>query len=166
MNDIKTILKMLDWNNDKSVQKKGIEMATKTKEIEPFLQPLTDEFNKNVWDNCAKIISMKTDRELKEYTKALLEWIEDLNWPGAIIILRRLKDFEGGLLIDEYVKAVRKASDTIHGDENWLANLYLLFENKKLKKLIPPDIVEMFEEQFGNSSISISDFKIYDDFID
>ncbi|MBQ9012424.1 MAG: DUF5071 domain-containing protein [Bacilli bacterium] len=37
-------------------------------------------------ENCVKIISYKNDEELKKYFPLLMEWLKDMNWPGANII--------------------------------------------------------------------------------
>ncbi len=91
MNDIYWIYDMLDWHAPLELQKKGIELAKKHPDIRPFLQPLEMEYNKNIWDNCAVVISSKSDEELEPYFTELLEWLQDMNWPGSFYILERLK---------------------------------------------------------------------------
>ena len=80
--NIDEIMDMLDWNNSIEVQEKGIELGGKVRCINVFLQPGHPGHCKNVWDNCAKILSQKSDETLKPYISNLLEWIEDSNWPG------------------------------------------------------------------------------------
>ncbi|MHC1695128.1 MAG: DUF5071 domain-containing protein [Eubacteriales bacterium] len=92
---------MLDWNNNEANQKKGIQIAKLIKDLNVFLQPLTDNFNKNVWDNCAIILCEKTDDELEPYLIPLLEWLQDLNWPGALLILRRLSSLKNHKSMDQ-----------------------------------------------------------------
>ena len=77
----------------KIIKKKGREIAKSIRDLKIFMQPCTNEFNKNVWDNCALILCEKTDGELEPYLIPLLEWLQDLNWPGALSILRRLSSF-------------------------------------------------------------------------
>lgn len=43
-----------------------------------------------MWNNCAKILSDKSDEELSPYLPELFRWLKDLNWPGAICIYDRL----------------------------------------------------------------------------
>ena len=88
MINIDYIMDLLDWNNSAEEQEKGIRLARDVKCINVFLQPRSNRYhryNKNVWDNCAKILSDRSDEELEPYLTALFEWIEDLNWPGAIV---------------------------------------------------------------------------------
>ena len=69
-------------------------LARQVKAFNVFLQPCDDKNNKNVWDNCALIISEKEDLELFPYLFELFMWIQDLNWPGAFCIVERLKEYE------------------------------------------------------------------------
>ncbi len=94
MLDINEIMRCLDWNSSKSKQAEGIEMAKEVKCLSAFFQPLDLEFNKNVWDNCAKVLSERPDCELKPYLSRMFEWIKDLNWPGALCIMERLRFYE------------------------------------------------------------------------
>lgn len=93
MFDIDEIMDMIDWNKDIKTQKKGIELAKNIETINAFILPLHPGYNKNVWENCAKVLVDKTDKILNPYLIRILEWIEDLNRPGALIIVDRLKNF-------------------------------------------------------------------------
>lgn len=83
MKRIEYLLNLLDWNNSRAEQDKGIKLAKEEKDIRPFLQPGSQEHNKNVWDNCAVILSERSDEELSPYLIELLEWLQDMNWPGG-----------------------------------------------------------------------------------
>ena len=122
---ITKILDMLDRNNPAAVQLEGMRLAEETGEIKPFIQPLTPRHSKNVWENCAIIISAKSDEELKDYLGELLEWLQDMNWPGAFRIFDRLKCCSDRNLIihatNESIKTAESANDEI-----WEQNLRLL----------------------------------------
>ena len=85
MKEINEIFNMLNSNNDLKVQQEGIKLASNIDNIEHFIQPSL--YGKCVWENCAKVLSLKDDDILKPYLFDLLVWLQDLNWPGAIIIL-------------------------------------------------------------------------------
>ena len=84
---------MLNENNDDSIQQRGISEGKKIKNFNAFLQPRSIEKCKLVWKNCAIIISSKSDSELIAYLDELFTWIQDINWPGAMLIEERLKRF-------------------------------------------------------------------------
>lgn len=125
---IAEILDMIDWSMPAETQSKGISLASKFENIVPFIQPLTPKHNKNVWENCAAIISQKSDEEIKPYLVELLEWLQDMNWPGAFCILDRLRKYSDNNTILEAINTcIEKAKE--NGDDIWNSNLHLLFDN-------------------------------------
>lgn len=129
MQDITEIMDMLDWHKPLEVQTKGIALARNTETILTFIQPLTPEHNKNVWENCAVIIAEKSDEELESYLTELLEWVQDMNWPGAFRIMDRLQKYSDDASLRGAVNAcLAKARE--RGDEVWENNLCLLMERR------------------------------------
>ena len=61
------------------------------------------------WENCAKVICEKTDEELNKYTCEMLEWLQDINWPGAFLIMERLEKMDPQLLLNAAIYAVKQA---------------------------------------------------------
>ena len=128
MVDILEILDMIDWNKPVETQSKGISLASKFENIVPFIQPLTPKHNKNVWENCAVIISQKSDEKIKPYLVELLEWLQDMNWPGALCILDRLCKYSDNNTIFEAINTcIEKAKE--NRDDVWNSNLHLLLNN-------------------------------------
>lgn len=129
MADITKIMDMLDWHMSSEVQSKGISLARKTETIIPFIQPLTPKHNKNVWGNCAVIIAEKDDEALKPYLTELLEWLQDMNWPGAFCILDRLQKYADTNSIRNAVNVcIEKAKEC--RDEVWEGNLRPLLHER------------------------------------
>ena len=125
MADITEIMDMLDWHMPSEIQSKGISLARNTETIIPFIQPLTPKHNKNVWENCAVIIAEKSDESLKPYLVELLEWLQDMNWPGAFCILDRLKNYsDKNSILSAISICIQKAKDC--NDEIWEGNLLTL----------------------------------------
>lgn len=122
MNKANNILDLLDWNNSPEQQAMGIRLARDYESIRIFLQPCTQRHNKNVWDNCALIISERTDEELRPFLPELLDWLQDLNWPGALCIRERLIEFSDKAVLNrEIVSCTRRAQ--AQNDEVWLKTL-------------------------------------------
>ena len=117
MVDITEIMDMLDWHMPSEIQSKGISLARNTETIIPFIQPLTPKHNKNVWGNCAVIISERSDEEIKPHLPEMLEWLQDMNWPGAFCILNRLQKYsdENSLCnaINVCIKKAKKCRDEV-----------------------------------------------------
>lgn len=132
MADISYIMSLLDWNNSLDKQEYGKNLARDICDLRPFLQPCNKDYNKNVWDNCATILSEKTDEELSPYLNKLLEWIQDLNWPGAFCILDRLKEYKDensyNCAYNYSLNLAKAQKDTI-----WEENLQMLSNERNAK---------------------------------
>jgi len=125
MINIDYIMSLLDWNKSIKEQAEGIKMAEDVESINVFLQPCNKNYNKNVWDNCAKILSKKTDEELSPYLVELLEWLQDLNWPGAFCILGRLQKYEDDSSYNSALNTCLKYAQALE-DDIWESNLRMI----------------------------------------
>lgn len=103
---VNELFEMLNWNNDEETQQKGIDEGKKIKYLSILMQPVED---KGTWENCAKIISEKSDKTLKPYINLLLEWLQDANWPGYNIIYDRIKSMPIELIISDFKNSLKKA---------------------------------------------------------
>lgn len=127
MVNIDYIMDLLDWNNSIEKQEQGIEMAKDVKCINVFLQPGSRYYGKNVWDNCAKILSARSNEELSPYMIELMEWLQDMNWPGAFCIFDRLKGMVNEQLFQYSYTICLKCARALD-DETWESNLKMLHE--------------------------------------
>lgn len=93
MTEIDAIMGMLDWNNSAEEQAAGLAQAAQVENFQVFLQPCTEHYNKNVWDNCAKALAMRSDAELDACLENLLAWLRDMNWPGAFLVSKGCRLF-------------------------------------------------------------------------
>lgn len=135
---------MLDWDNPIEIQEQGVLLGREEKDIRYLLQPGIElKSGKNVWDNCAKILEQKSDEELQPYLKELLEWLQDLTWPGAMTILNRLMKFQPDMLLPELESAIKNAQDM--NMLTWIEFLSYLLKNKELEKKINPECIKIIE---------------------
>lgn len=122
MVNIDKIMDMLDWNNPPEIQEEGRALAKETRCINVFLQPGHPGHAKNVWGNCAIVLSERSDKELRPYLYQLFKWLVDMNWPGADCIYNRLKKYKRDsmfeFVLSECVDEARALAETI-----WLDTL-------------------------------------------
>ena len=139
--DINSLFKMLSWNSSEAEQRKGIEEAKRVRYLSVFMQPIED---KSIWENCAKVIADKNDEELEIYLEELFYWISDPNWPGAFIILERLKKMQAEIIYNTYLTTVKRA--ITNKDENWLFYLEEILDNKKLRRMVDENTIKILEK--------------------
>ena len=151
MKNINEIMDMLDWNNDIVIQEKGRRLASEVKCLKIFMQPCDKQYNKNVWENCALIICKHKDEILQPYLFDLLNWLQDLNWPGTHVILDRLKKFKNytmlAFAICESVK-IAQATD----NDLWLYGMSELLVQEKLLEYLDTKARSILEGYRGNQN--------------
>ena len=125
--DIDTLFEMMDEGQPVEVQEEALREARKIKSLSVFMQPIEYGWS---WENCAKVICEKTDEELNKYTCEMLEWLQDINWPGAFLIMERLEKMEPQFLVHAVGYQVKQA--LLLKDNEWLAYMSYLLKNKKL----------------------------------
>ena len=136
---IDELFDMLSSNSDEETQRKGIELAKNVKCYSVFLQPFGHNHGKDVWENCAKVLASYSDETLEYCSHELLEWLGDMNWPGAEIIFDRLIEIKDTDFLS--VILARCVKEALACDNQfWLGNMAALLENKSLKDNLPKDI--------------------------
>jgi len=125
MLDIERVYRMLKVDNSRDIINEGGDMADKIEDLTLLICPPSDA---SVWEQCADILSQKNDEELEPYLEALLKWLYDPNWPGALVILERLAKFPDDILQPHVEKAVINALYDGKEGERWLYSLYELMK--------------------------------------
>lgn len=145
------IYDLLTWDNQLSHEEneakaqKGIDAAKQIKNLFPFIQPILvpPENSKLAWDSCAKVVAMRDDADLMPFIFLLLEWVQDLNWPGAITIYDRITRIPYSF-IEFAFQQTRTKAEQIH-DSYWLAVLDNLHKDMLDKQNINSQ--NFFDEQ-------------------
>lgn len=139
---------MLNWKEPEEIQAKGIRLA---KEIEDLSLLILPPAAPSVWECCARILSEKSDLALVPYLARLLDWLQDLNWPGASTIMDRLKKYPGEQLKEPFIVQFTHAK-SLDNDEGqmWLDYLSELLDNEELKTLLPKPIIEDLQKHYHN----------------
>ena len=137
----KKLLLQLDSSNSYKTQEKAMEQLKSERDLNIFILP-GEPFSKGTWENCAKILYMKTDNELLPYVEKLMDWLEDMNWPGAWIILERLSLMPKEFIKKAYFEKRKIAYKEIEkvGEDylnSWYSNLEMIFFTEKIKLYSP-----------------------------
>lgn len=125
------LISLLDCNLPPKIQEEAINKILKLSDFNPqiLLQPMGKEH----WENAAKILKDMDYKKIIHLSPYLFEWIQDLNWPGAYIIIEMLSSFPKEQLVPYLEDAVRIALKT--NDEQWIDYLsYFTFCNTVSKE--------------------------------
>lgn len=146
---VNEIHELLSHNSDFRDQLHGIELVRQQQDLSPYVLPNIGSKSKLVWENCARALYELPDSRLEAHLPKLLEWTQDFNWPGALIILDRLKVFSGKKLRNQFLKLVDDAIN-MNSEEGlmWLDNLSELLDNEELKAELPKDILETLQKHY------------------
>lgn len=141
---------MLNWQSHFGEQLKGMELAKKLDDISPLILPAA---HSSVWDGCARVLYEMPDDRLEKYLPLLLKWLQDYNWPGALIIRDRLIIFSGKKLKKPFITFVNNVlTENVSNGERliWLDNLSELLDNKELKEELPVEMLEILQKHYNN----------------
>ncbi|MBY0014090.1 MULTISPECIES: DUF5071 domain-containing protein [Paenibacillus] len=110
MEDVEHLLFQLHWNTPND----DLELAKiKLKELQDhellvLVQPMLD---KSLWDNAADLLAEIGYPRIRPILYELLSWLQDMNWPGSIIISKLLVSVGEPLI--PYIKRALKEGDSI-----------------------------------------------------
>lgn len=124
------ILKNLSWNASIDSQKKAINELVSMANLNSstLIQPSGKEY----WENAARALSTIGYPRIEEAIPGLFNWLQDLNWPGALIIMELLKSLPKEVIIRHLESAASEALST--DDDIWLINLSTFLDNFKLQE--------------------------------
>ena len=135
--EIEEYLRNLDFDAPQYLQDYAIIQLSNLEEskLHLLLQPIS----KSYWRNAAIVLKEIGYPRVKSITPELLEWIQDMNWPGSKEIVDLLTTIDDAIV--PYVKQVLKSGDGI-----WI--IWLLSEvvskwNKELRIQIKHDLLEL-----------------------
>lgn len=113
----------LDWNQPRDVQE-AVKAALKLG-IGNDLSPLMmQNLSKAQWENAAEVLASLEPSRLSPYVPRLLEWLRDMNWPGARRIFETVVKTPKHAVIPHLAIAISKAREEADGD--WLDALRAL----------------------------------------
>lgn len=111
MENIKKLIKDLDWNKPEDITHRAMKELLKVNEEEAIL--LADQSNyicsKCYWYNAAIILKEIGYPKNRLTLPYLMIWFQDVNWPGVPQIIELLRDIDIEILIPHIKYAMEKA---------------------------------------------------------
>jgi hypothetical protein len=148
MENVSSLIEKLSWGTPEEEKEDAIHKLQniKDEDLHLLLQPIS----KNYWDGAAEIVLRLGYPRVKSILPGLLEWIQDINWPGAGDIAVFL--LEIGDPVIPYVKDVlNQHSD----DEEWVYRIFndlIDHWNKKQVLQIQAELIKISQEKANDLS--------------
>lgn len=136
---------MMDCHQNKATQEYAVKLASEDDNVRFWIQPGYYKFS---WENCAKVIVNKDDNALSSYLTEILEWLQDINWPGALAVLYRLKKMNPSILKTPLEKTVLRAYSDLDKNSAWLENLSEFYEINELMFTLEPQIRNILKYEY------------------
>lgn len=135
MDNIIELICDLDWRQPEDVQKKAMEQLQEIEDSELFYLAQQNEHNhKYCWPNSALILKAIGYPRIKPVLPYLMEWFQDVNWPGVRTIIEIFRDISTIDLLpfieDASMRSIRE------NDECWAYGFVSLIKVLELEYLI------------------------------
>jgi hypothetical protein len=143
MDDKERILALVDtYRRDKGGETGEVALSELLAAGEQKLGYLFFPNEKALWEPAAEILSMVGFPRLEGRIPQLLEWFQDLNWPGIDIVINLLRRAPRDVLLTQLESAASAAH--AQGDDQWLGGLKRLALDLKLEieKFADPVLAE------------------------
>ena len=113
----------LDWRRTEEEQIAARKRVGSTvgNDLSPLLM---QNLQKSRWANAAEILAGLETSKIAQFASDLLEWLKDMNWPGAVRIFETLLKLEKHELLPKLELAIETARR--ESDEDWLEALLRL----------------------------------------
>ena len=118
--DIFKDLSGLQWNAESKAFDEACEYW-RTKPLSEKRRLVLPKGGKAYWNGAARVLSQESREVLLELAPEMLQWLQDMNWPGAGVVfdtLLSLDEQELRLAVSQL-----KSSDTYEWDEDWEKNI-------------------------------------------
>ena len=124
--EINSLISNLKWDYSTEVQQEAIEKLIQIDE--KYISLLIQPIDKNHWENAALVLKKIGYPRNKIAIPGLLEWLKDLNWPGAWTVLETLQSIDIEVLLPHIKNAINEATE--ENDEMWLMAIKELVINR------------------------------------
>jgi hypothetical protein len=130
-NKFSSLINDLSWDMPDDIQKDAIKSLLQIPEEEvPILTRISE---KKCWENAAIVLKEIGYPRNKLALPGLIEWLQDMNWPGSTTAADTLRKIDIKILVPYIEEALLKAFK--EEDYIWMTNIKELVINKlKLKK--------------------------------
>lgn len=127
------LIRALSWNAPKERQHAAKQHIVRQQNF-PYITLILPLGYKDCWENCAGILCGLSDDELQPLLPSMLQWLMDMNWPGAESVLKRLTQVQAQIMKPALEATVHRACND--KDDIWLHWLSGLLKNSRISTVL------------------------------
>ncbi len=112
---------------------------------EKFIPLLILKETKQTWYSCALVLDRIGYPKIKNHIAEMFEWFQDINWPGALIIVDLLKDIDKAVLLPAVETALLKAAELQDECRVFGIDAFLSFTNIQESDFSSKEVYQILE---------------------
>ncbi len=126
--DINLLIRSLDWDTPAEIKEAAMKELEKLDEdnLSVLLQPN----GKGCWENAAILLRTIGYPRIRKILPGLFEWLQDVNWPGADIVIEILANINKKDILPHIEHTLIEAAKK--NDEPWINGINYLVNAMKL----------------------------------
>lgn len=153
MKSIRKRIRDLHWDKPRHVQENAVKKLSKLSgEDAVTLAKHTPDFPKPCWENAALALQKIGYPEIKEALPYMMEWFQDINWPGTEIFVDIFRTIDPAIL-QPHIEAAA-ISIKQENDESWALGILQLIHRL--------DMTSLFKDDFFKDLEMIADYSYRD----
>ncbi|WP_028392633.1 DUF5071 domain-containing protein [Bacillus cihuensis] len=148
MKNINTLIQGLNWHNSEEVQKKSINELSKLSGKEVIILADQTELNhKACWFNSAIVLQNIGYPNNKESIPYLMQWFQDINWPGVSTVVEIFKSIDREELKLHIDNAITQGLN--EKDDFWIFGLLFLIDKLHMTHMYDKKPIHKLEQFAG-----------------
>jgi hypothetical protein len=128
--EIDNLIEQLSWNGTEERQRHAIDALVELVPHSELYKLMRPGKAKDTWENAAEVIARYNRKFGQKEILGMFEWLQDINWPGASLIFKKLNSMSRHQISAPLEMAMCQAQRT--NDQEWMEQLVKIRENNQL----------------------------------
>ncbi len=141
------LIEKLHWDTPQKVQEQAMKELTHMDDKYIYLL-IFPNIGSDCWANAALVLKKIAYPRIKLVIPYLLEWLEDMNWPGALTIFELLLTVETKVLIP-HIELLVSMSPNYYIEDNYGLERFIGKKNLKRDDFIQKDLYDKMKRLFS-----------------
>ncbi len=128
--EIDNLIEQLSWNGTEEQQRQAIDALVAQIPHRELYKLMRPGEVKDTWQNAAEVIARYNRKFGQQEILGMFEWLQDINWPGASVIFKKLNSMSRQQISAPLEMAMCQAKHT--NDQEWMEQLVKIRDNNEI----------------------------------